>query len=362
MSQRFNERQSALPTPVGLERKKGFTLIELLVVIAIIAVLIALLLPAVQAAREAARRAQCTNNLKQIGLSLHNYESSYGCFPPGGESTNFGTTPASTQFVDLNWSTEARLLQNLEGGNLFNAANFNMGYNVITGANYTASSAVMQVFLCPSAPRASQRDSGDPNDPNSGGYGYGDYAPTVYTDIGTTTANAAAFPNTPYRDKFTRKDGALKQGKTAIAEITDGTSNTIAFAEVAGRYENYKSPYQENVTGDLRGGGAYGLTDNMRYWRWAAPDAAFGVSGQPNNKAKIVRETSPWQPFPGTLLTATLYANGGANDEIFAYHPGGANILKCDGSVSFLKESVNLQTLRALVTLNQGEVISSDAY
>jgi prepilin-type N-terminal cleavage/methylation domain-containing protein len=239
--------------------RPAFTLIELLVVIAIIAVLIALLLPAVQAAREAARRAQCTNNMKQIGLALHNYESSNSAFPTGGESTNFNTGGyAASQFVDGGWSTLARILPFMEGGAAFNALNFNLAeYNDAFGANYTGSSQVVAAFLCPSATRSPDggRDGVDPNDPFSqinGGYGYNDYGPTVYTDISPTLSpGTEAKPWIPYRNKNTRANGMLKQGMTRIAEVTDGTSNTIAIAEDAGRDPRYLSPYTEGYWNNI---------------------------------------------------------------------------------------------------------------
>jgi prepilin-type processing-associated H-X9-DG protein len=351
-------------------------LIELLVVIAIIAVLIALLLPAVQSAREAARRAQCTNNLKQIGLALHNYESAQGAFPPAGESTNFNTPSGvpATQFVDGGWSALARVLPYMEGGSSFNALNFNVDYNEATGMNYTGCATVVSVYLCPSSVRSPDggRDGVDPNDPITatfgGGYGYNDYGATCYTDISpiAATTGLGASPATPYRDKTTRVDGLLHQGKTRIAEITDGTSNTIAIAEDAGRDPRYLSPYTEAYYDGVNprpiiGMGPAGLSipAYRRYWRWAEPDEAYGVSGVPNNKFRPDHEAAAWTEVGPFLAQGN---NAGNNDEISSFHPGGANLLMGDGSVRFLKETIGPVIMRGLVTLKGAEVLSADQY
>ena len=350
--------------------RRGFTLIELLVVIAIIAVLIALLLPAVQSAREAARRAQCTNNLKQMGLALHNYESSNVAFPPACKSINLTTTPPSIMFPDTGFSVQARILNYIEGGSLYNALNYSYEYNDASGGNFTGASPALGIFVCPSTARSGTRDSvaGDPNgspyELASGiGYGYMDYAPSVYTDInvqnGTlATGGVGATPIVPFRNKTLAAKGLLKDGKTSISEITDGTSNTIAIIECAGRDERFVSQFFEGMYPVVRGlGPAGGPLARHRFWRWADPGSAFGTSGQPNNKGVPTNEGVPW---PSTVATAGNQA--GANEEPYSFHAGGINALFGDGSVRFIKDSINLVAFRSILTLAGGDVVSSDQY
>ena len=209
---------------------------------------------------------------------------------------------------------------------------------------------------------------------------------TTYTDISPVlnTNGAGAMPWIPFRDKTTRVNGLLKQGSTRIAEATDGLSNTIAVGEDAGKDPRYLSPYIENqyngvitlqanlqATNPSDLGPADGFAAERRSWRWAEPDLAFGISGTPNNTSgnldalgqiggvlvDVVHEASAW-PASG----ASKGSNAGNNEELASFHTGGANILFGDGHVAFLKNSVNALTMRALVTLNGGDVVSSDQY
>lgn len=331
--------------------------------IAIIAILIALLLPAVQAAREAARRAQCVNNLKQMGLGLHNYESAVGCLPPGGESTDYTTSPPSTQFVD-GAATFTRLLGFVEQGAAYDAYNFSFDYNDTRGPNTTACGVRISAYLCPSSPNAGGNLNGvpDPGDPSGARYGRVDYGPTVYTDIDPAgKVQPGAPPATPMRNAASRVDGLLAASMTPMSAARDGLSNTIAIGEDAGRDDYCLSPYTEDYVSTKKTRPLTFLpAGQRRYWRWACEDSAFGVSGVPNNKTRPDREATPYATPPGPMKTAGN--NAGANDELFSFHAGGVNVLLGDGSVKFLKDSVSPVILRALVTRSGNEVVSADSF
>jgi prepilin-type N-terminal cleavage/methylation domain-containing protein/prepilin-type processing-associated H-X9-DG protein len=359
--------------PIVWRRKSAFTLIELLVVIAIIAVLIGLLLPAVQKVREAANRMSCSNNLKQIGLALHNYEGTYGMFPTGGEGTVWVSTGGAQTGFDRH-STWTILLPFIEQDNVYKQFDLKYAYNDGRAPqNQAAAKAQIKTYLCPSNPV---------RQPDPYGYGQSDFMPTVYTDI---------HPVSGYRDPSTttsrgsRLEGALHLGGTRVSEISDGTSSTMAAAEDVGRtHESFRYPngrgmlsrYPENpeVVANPPPEGI-NQSGNRAINRWAEPDQGNGVSGPPTSGTHqdpgsqglqpVINNSS--SPFGGPLTPPYRACpwstnNCGPNDEIFSYHPGGALAVFCDGHVVYLKQDIRPQIMRRLVAINDGQPVSESDY
>jgi prepilin-type N-terminal cleavage/methylation domain-containing protein/prepilin-type processing-associated H-X9-DG protein len=356
---------------------RGFTLIELLVVIAIIAVLIALLLPAVQAAREAARRAQCVNNMKQIGLALHNYHQTNDCFPPGCLTSR---NAVGTTRVNGDFSAHARLLPNLEQQALYNSANFSISVKSDgTGAlmNSTVSITRLNAFLCPS--------NSAPGWPSTQPAPVGNFlAPgnNYFASCGATIEWAFVKAGGPPNGIF-----ELDGPPIGIAAIRDGTSNTIAFGEWR---TGSGSQGQVTIPTDVifLGSGPAGTsrtnagTENMpalnalgfQAWLTSCTQAAATTR---SSFTPVLGEAWAYGLVAYTMGTTLLAPNpkytncsaGGANTfdaagmfNMSSYHSGGANILMCDGSVKFLKDSTSNPVVWALGTRAQNEIISSDSY
>jgi prepilin-type N-terminal cleavage/methylation domain-containing protein/prepilin-type processing-associated H-X9-DG protein len=319
---------------------RGFTLVELLVVIAIIGMLLALLLPAVQAARNSARRSECTNNLKQIGMGLQNFESVYGKLPSGGEGTDYGTSPPSTLFDSKEISTFTAILPFIEQKDIYDQFDLKYSYRDNRAPqNQAAAKYEIKTYVCPANPYPERKDPF--------GYGQLDYFATVYTDID---------PVTGLRNKATRMEGALSVPAGRSASIIDGTSNTIAVIEDAGRtyptlqfYTFSRYPDPACAAGNADTADCAGTTQNRAVNRWADPDAGgSGISGPPNGSGKYINNNST--PYGGPPDCLWSVNNCGLNDEPFSFHQGGCNSVFADGSVHFLSEQIDGLTIRCLVT------------
>ncbi len=295
-------------------RRLGFTLIELLVVIAIIAILIGLLLPAVQKVREAAARMKCSNNLKQIGLALHNHHDTRGVFPPGATTR---AVPQVSVFLNRQHGFFVFLLPYLEQDTVFKR--YRLDRNWYHANNAAIIQTQIPTLRCPSSP-------GPPTD----------FHPTrrrtlAVTDYGVNNGVAAALANVGLIDRTGSFQGTLRVNlATRTADIVDGTSTTMLVTECAARPHRWRAG--RLLAGGRRAGGG-----------WADRANEFITHGFTNNGVSS----------PGPCAVNCTNA-----DEIYAFHTGGANVAFGDGHVQFLKASTSIRVVARLITRNAGEPIS----
>jgi prepilin-type N-terminal cleavage/methylation domain-containing protein/prepilin-type processing-associated H-X9-DG protein len=348
-------------------KRPAFTLIELLVVIAIIAVLIALLLPAVQAAREAARRAQCVNNLKQIGLALHNYVSAQGVLPPGRINTHI-TGQGNC------WGTYAQILPQLDQQAIFNAFNFSLPPDTdptatASAANTTGFMSFINTLLCPtdSAPVLILVSNG-----LFATHNYNVNVGSAYPVVQNPAAPLTGSPNGPF----------FENSRVGPADFTDGLSNTAAITETVrsqasstyvndplgvflitgnnsttGQPLNSDADYATLCLSLPSTTGQYQATRGVR-WHYGAPGhSMYNHLRPPNDRRPDCRGGLPHSNRSDPLWN-WLSLNIAARSR----HPGGVNSLIADGHVQFIKNTVNLLVWQALGSRNGGEVVSADAF
>jgi prepilin-type N-terminal cleavage/methylation domain-containing protein/prepilin-type processing-associated H-X9-DG protein len=380
--------------------RTGFTLVELLVVIAIIGILVGLLLPAVQAAREAARRMQCSNNVKQLGLAVHNFESAFRRLPYSGQCGSTGST--TTAYVIH--SVPTQLLPYIEQNNVYSlfdhSANpfllyvgatpvpqANGHFLTTTGAllhknakgrayddpgfpsGQVAAKSQIPAFICPSAPI-----DGPSRDPLTG-YGGIDYMVVDLSDVNSTVGSAnfgaREVPTGTPAWSAQAVAGFLNCDNGGFARATDGTSNTLLMIEDASRahpsvsrfgaVSSRNSPVSSPADPVAWTGGSAG---GRRVYAWADPDAGTngfsGPNGALSSGSKIAKINNYATPIGGPLTVCPWTLNNcGPNDEPFAFHTGGANASMGDGSVRFISSSTDGITLKFMVGASDGNIVAS---
>ena len=337
-----NEVESVLQIKMEQKRRQGFTLVELLVVIAIIGILIGMLLPAVQAVREAARRVECLNNLRQLTIALHNYESAHQAFPPSRMAPD--DQPIPSHLTNHSGGKSAfqswpiLILPFIEQTNLGDGYNFEQPwFDDASSNNHGIISTPLQVFRCSSSPTE------DPFDPyHVVGAAAGDYGSInevkkkVYTQV----------LGIPDPGEFSRIGLLAKFRENLIAGCTDGTSNTLFVAECAGQPDAYVAGgrmtaedfanYQDDKV--ISFNGRLVAEDGCG---WADPDCGFSVNGATNDGL---------DKYGPKMINAINIS------EVYSFHPGGASVAMADGSVHFINESVSPEVFVGMATRSGGEV------
>jgi len=323
-------------------RRGGFTLVELLVVIAIIGVLVALLLPAVQAAREAARRMQCTNNLKQLGLALHNFHDVNKVFP--ASDIELPTSPSVSHKWKASWVPY--ILPYVEQQAIFQLYRFDRHWADAATNDHASGPTKQNIksFLCPSAPARNTR-------PANGGRANTDYAATTEREYPNPFLSAYEASAVMHGDSnfigvlghdvlLSVKPATIRKANHRLASITDGTSNTFLVAECAGRNTYWWMGKRQSK--------------NVANGPWATPAARLQIGG--------CNPTNYNYPLSTANVAGPRAINCINHKEIYAFHPSGANVCFADGSVHHLPLNLDLNIAYAMLTRERGEQIPTTSF